>query len=298
MLADAVKATSSTSGTGALTLANVTNFVPPGTAFPLNFPFKYAIYTGGDSAPAFRESGIAYMTSATSMTRAKVSATSNGSGSLNTASGQTPTDFAGAAITVICAPDASSMESMLATVDSVSSSINRLLTSAARNGVTTTQVLTALRAYYIPFLLRCAAPITALAIHVGTAAASSVARAGIYACNENGYPGALLATTGDIDVTTTGLKQQSLSSVITLPPGWYFTAVVSNGAPSLVAYTSSTANMYGGHPVGFDSTSTFVPIDLRYESLGSAILASSASASTTALRTGLAHLPLVAMGVA
>lgn len=300
MLADAVKATSNTAGSGAMALVDVAGFIPPGTAFPLNFPFKYSIYTGGDAAPVFREAGIAYMTSATSMTRAKVSATANGSGTLNTSSGQTPTDFAGTAVTVICAPDASSQESMMPTIDKVSSSVDRYVLTAHRNLVVTNVALGALRVYYMPFLLRCGEQISSLVMQMAAAgAAGNVARLGVYACGANGYIGALLATTGDIDCSTSGFKWATLSSQLNLPPGWYYVAIVSNAAISVIAYTNSAANQVGGSPFGFRTgTNLGGATECRTSDIASAVLPPAPSASTNALWTGTSNYPIVAMGLA
>lgn len=294
MLADAVKATSTTAGTGALTLSDPGGCVTPNSAFPFNFRFKYAIYTGGDSAPVFRESGIAYLTSATSMTRAKVNATADGAGNLNTTN-PTATDFAGATVTIICTPDAASLESMLPAVDGVST-INRVVSPANRNVNTSTLALTALRCHYAPSLLRLMPPAVNLQINVTTPGASgTVARLGVYALLENGYIGPLLATTGDIDVSTTGLKVATLTTPVTLPPGWYYLAIVSSGAPTITAWVSNAANSLGGHPLGAVSGG-LGQIEYRYETLVSAVLPAAASPSTSASQVGSGNVPAVYVG--
>jgi hypothetical protein len=135
-----------------------------------------------------------------------------------------------------------------------------------------------------------------LAINVTTASgAGTTARAGIYTCNENGYPSVLLATTGDLDTSTTGMKVGTLANSIVLPPGWYFTAVVCSGTPTISAYTSNASNVISGNPLGLSSASS--AMDFRSEAVGSAILPSNASLTTNASAVGTQHTPLIYLGV-
>jgi hypothetical protein len=295
MLANAVKHTTTTSGTGALTLAAVANFLPFSQKFALNQPFLYSAYTGTDAAPVFREAGIGALTASNVMARLAVRETSDGTTS-NTVT-PTATDFAGATVMVICTPLAAFTESMLPAVDTQSASVARYLTSAARNGVTTSVGPTALRVYYVPFLLRVATPVTSLAINVTTLGSGVVARAGIYACNEKGYPGAMLASTGDLDCSSTGVKAGTLAQALVLAPGWYFAAFVISGTASVTAYTSNISNVIGGSPLGFTTASPPVQIDFRMETVASAVLPSAASTTTSASSVGAAHVPLVYFGV-
>jgi hypothetical protein len=295
MLTNAAKHTSSTSGAGALTLANITGFGALSQKFGLNQPFQYSAYTGTDSAPVFREAGIGALTSSNVMARLAVRETSDGTTSNTTT--PTATDFAGAAVTILCTPLAIFTESMMPSVDVQSASVARYLTSAGRTGVTTSVGPTALRVYYVPFLLRVGAPVASLAISVSTLGAGVVARAGIYACNEKGYPGALLASTSDLDCSSTGIKAGTLAQPLVLAPGWYFAAFVISGTASVTAYTSNVSNVLGGSPFGFSTASVPVQIDFRIETVASAVLPTTASTSTSASTVGAAHTPLVYFGV-
>lgn len=299
MLGDAIKLTSSSGGAGALAVAAASGYATPAQAgLVVGQPFIYTIYTGSDTAKVFRETGLARMSDATTMQRVRIFKTWSGSGAMNAAPGQSPTDFAGAAVTVICTPNDATLESMLATVDGQSSGINRIVSPANRNLATTTLALTALRCYYLPFLLRVAAPVNSLQFNVSTAgAAGTVARAGIYAANELGYMGALLATTPDQDVSTTGLKPGTLGTPLLLPPGWYFAALVSSGTPTVTAFASAFANLMGGHPFGAVSGG-LGQIEYRYETLASAVLPATASATTTLSQIASGNVPAVYMGLA
>jgi hypothetical protein len=291
MLGNAIKQTTATTGTGSLTLSAVTGYPMFSDAFPLNAMVSYCLL---DSAGLFIEAGIGYLSSSSVLVRNTVRATFVSS--VYNDANPTAASLSGAT-TVICAPHAATMESMLPTVDNQSSSVARYLLTASRSVSTTPVSLTALRLYHVPFLLRTAARVVSLSVSVTTLGAGSVIRAGLYACNEKGYMGALLATTGDLDGTTTGVKTGTLSSPVSLPPGWYFTSVVSSATVSVTGYQSAVANVFGGGPLGFSTSAPPVPIDYRYETLGSAVLPASANATTTASSVGAAHIAAVYVGV-
>lgn len=74
--------------------------------------------------------------------------------------------------------------------------------------------------------------VTALATHVATGAGSTNLRMGIYTATPSfASPATLLVDAGTIDTSTTGLKEAAVS--LTLSPGRYFIASISNGAPTL-----------------------------------------------------------------
>jgi hypothetical protein len=295
MLANAVKQTTATAGAGPLTVAIVTNFLPLSQKFALNQPFQYSAYTGTDAAPVFREAGIGALTASNVMARLSVRETSDGTTSNTIA--PTATDFGGASVTIICTPLPMFTESMLPTVDAQSSAVSRFLTSAARNLNTSPTGPASGSAYYTPFLLRCAATITSLAVNVTTAAgAGATAQIGIYACNEKGYVGARLAV-ATVDISTTGIKVATLSTPVALPPGWYYTALVgTDGTVRVTGYASTTSNMIGGAPLGFSSSLTM--IDYRIEGgVAGNVLPAQASTTTSATNVGGGASPIIYLGV-
>lgn len=294
MLGNGIKQTTTSTGTGNLTLAAVTGYPKVSDVVPLLFPVAYSLL---DASGLLLEEGIGHLSDSVTFVRSMVTATYSAStysgGPANTA---TPSAVSlTGTTTLIVTPNAASLESMLPAVDRVSS-INRVASPANRNLNTSTLALTALRCHYMPSLLRIASPAVNLQINVTTpGAAGTVARLGIYAVLENGYIGPLLATTGDIDVSTTGLKVATLSAPVTLPPGWYYLALVSSGAPTITAFVSNVANSLGGHPLGAVSGG-LGQIEYRYETLASAVLPSAASASTTLSQIGSGNIPAVYVG--
>ena len=292
MLGNWIKCTTATTGTGNLTVAAVSGFPTLSDVFAINLPIAYTVLNASGQP---LEAGIGYLSDATTFVRGAIKATYV-SGIYND-SNPTAATLAGTS-TLICTPIASSLESMMPTVDGTST-VGRFLTSAGRSIPSGTQALTADRLYYVPFLFKCGAPVVSMALSVSTLQAASKARIGLYAVNQNGYVGALIAQTGDLDTTSTGLKIGTLSSPKRLAPGWYVAAIAANLNISVVPHTSSTAQVFGGSPFGF-ATGGVSAIDYRYEALtsGWTELPANASATTTAVNIGVGNPPAAFVGVA
>lgn len=294
MLGNGIKQTTTTTGTGSLTVAAVTGYPTLGAVLAVGQPFDYTLL---DAAGLFLEAGIGYLPDAATMVRARVSATFVGG--VYNASTPTAVSLTGTT-TVICTPHAATLENMLPTVDGVSS-VGRMLYPANRTLNTATAGLTGLRCIYAPYLFRSGARITHLTCNVTVAGgAGTVARLGIYSVKADGYIGDLLATTGDIAMDSSGFKATALSSPVSLPPGWYYVAIVSSTnatQPTLTAWGSTLTSTLGGSPLGF-TTGGVTPIEYRYEALASAVLPTSASTTTTAVTVGTVHVPAIYMGVA
>lgn len=289
MLGNAIKQTTTTTGTGNLTLAGVAGYPTLANAFVIGQPFAYSLL---DAAGLFLEAGIGYLLDATTMVRVRVTATFVGN--VYTKEAAAPVTLAGVT-TVLCTPNAATLMTALPTVDGQSSNVARLVTSAGRSVSQSPQPMSANIVYYVPFLLRTGADVTALGIGVQNAGAG-VARTGVYAVNEKGYMGKLLATTGDLDVSTSGFKMGTLAQAISLPPGDYYSAVVSSVGFTVTAYTTNGTQTMGGGPLGFNA-GNIQPWEFRSESVGSAVLPANAAAVTSATAFGATHPPCVFLGV-
>jgi len=290
MLGNAIKQTTATTGTGNLTLSAVTGFAKFSDAFVVNQPFAYTLL---DSSGLFLEAGVGYLTNSTTLVRTRVTAT--------LASG-TYTDESASAVslagttTVICAPHAAAFPGTIPAIDLVSGSVNKFLGPAQRNANTASVGAASLRCSYSPFKLDVGVAIGSLITNVTTAGAGgTVARLGVYICKADGYIGDRLLTTGDIPTDSTGVKSGSVTPTF-LPPGWYYAASVYSGNPTVSAWASALTGLSAATPLGWANSTT--PIEFRHETLASAVLPSVASSSTTAVNVGIAHFPLVLMGVA
>jgi len=77
--------------------------------------------------------------------------------------------------------------------------------------------------FYFPIFFPTATLVTGLAAEITTAAASAKARMALYACNNNLTPGALVIDGGEVDCSTTGVKEDVVSVVMPAGPaliGW------------------------------------------------------------------------------
>lgn len=293
MLGNGIKQTTATTGTGALTLSAVTGYPTLADVFALNQPFSYTLL---DSAGLFIEAGVGYLSSSTVMVRAKVSATFISAAYVN--QGATAASLTGTT-TVICTPNAGSMLSGFQNVDAQSASVLRYLSTASRNCNFGTLALTANRCTYTVFELKTAVVLSALLFNVTVAGAGgTTARMALYACNEKGYMGSILAgNTVAHDTSSTGTKTETLATPLFLPAGWYFTAIACSGTPTISSYTSGASNVIGGGPGGFVVFGASV--DYRFENLsgGFSSLPDPANTTTTAQATGSFGQPLVQLGV-
>ncbi|GAI99272.1 unnamed protein product, partial [marine sediment metagenome] len=86
--------------------------------------------------------------------------------------------------------------------------------------------------YYIPIFVPETTTYIGIGIFVGVSAAGKLARLGIYEW-DNGSPGALILDAGTVSVGTALGKAIIIAQ--TLPRGYYFLAIVSDGTPQLRA---------------------------------------------------------------
>lgn len=289
MLGNGVKQTTATAGTGPLTLAAFAGAPRLVDVFGLNRPLTYSLV---DEAGNFGEAGVGYLSAPNTLVRARISAT-YASGVYN-ASNPEPLNLSGN-WSVIATPIASTLESMMPTVDAVSADALRYLTSANRTLNMTTFGPAAGLAVYTPFLLRASGPVRALAINVTSTVVGGAGQIALYACNENGYMGNLLYRSSTLDLSTPGLKVATIPAPPALAPGWYFTAFVGNsGNLRVSAHQSNASNVSGTSPLGL--TASLQQIESRGESVSNTALPDIPSSSTTLFGSG-SHPPIVLLGL-
>lgn len=154
----------------------------------------------------------------------------------------------------------------------------------------TTLALTSLRMYLIPFAPDFTSYLTDWYIQVTTAASGASVKIGFYeSASYSGrlrYPTNLIATSGNLDASTTGIKAASFSNLSFTKGTVYWMAIVSNAAPTLRAL--ATGSVLYPH-FSLSGTSCTVLTHL-YMSLSSFELPSSASGS---LLVGSGAVPAV-----
>jgi len=100
--------------------------------------------------------------------------------------------------------------------------------------------------YVMPFWVEEGFSIDRIAINVKAASAGHIARVGVYKDNGSLYPGELVVDGGTISVNAIAVVAATVA--VTLPQGWCWTAVVSDGIPQLLL-TYPTFS-----PLGIEST--------------------------------------------
>lgn len=129
------------------------------------------------------------------------------------------------------------------------STLNQWFTSPTTGTALTTGAPAANTLYAIPFIVSKVMTIDTLAINVTTLGSGSTPRVGIYADNGNSYPGALVADAGTQSGATTGVKSYTTNLPVTLDPGLYWLAYVTNAtAPTIRTFAVASMNPVLGFP--------------------------------------------------
>lgn len=224
MIRNWVKATTTTSGTGDLTLSPVSGFPAFGDVFSIGDIVAYSIL---NSSGEPIEEGIGSYSASNTLTRTYPCATY--SGGVYDGSAPSAISLSGT-YTVI----ASSVRGMAPTLPRMNTG------AAARYWFTPSLIMSssAVRSLYAgslyaaPVYFNAASPVDALALNVTTSGAAAVARIGIYSVGVDGKPGKLIQESGDLDCSSTGVKVSTFTA-ISLTPGWYYLCVAVKGATSV-----------------------------------------------------------------
>jgi hypothetical protein len=250
MLAFGIKETTTTTGTGNLTLAGVTGFPRCNDAFPYTGGrrFEYAILDDTTGAPL--ENGIGYLTTnANTLVREKVLATFVSS---------TYDDIAPVAVTlaagtkrVICTQGMGTAHIGAPNIDSASTAQQPRrvaldpymdVTSATSSGFT----LAADDLYLMPIYVAAAIECSGIVVRVGTGVSAKSVRLGLYDLGSAGFPTRLLGETGALAAATSGVDVSgSFASNVRLSPGWYCIGMVSDGAIAVGTVTCNSASFMG-----------------------------------------------------
>lgn len=236
MLANWIKATTTTTGTGTITLSAVTNRPLPSAAKVVGEHVEYTIVTSDGKY----EAGIGKIAAADTLERSRVTTTYDGTtynsisaSALNLASGTHTVYITEIAEGIFSALPAAPINS------GVLHSTHITTNSAANTGPADTS-----RATCWPFKLESSVLITGFAINCTTSGgAGSITHAGLYAALLTGAPGRRIATTTTaFDTATTGAKTSSLAANIRLCPGWYYVALVASGGTVVPAFSGNAGH--------------------------------------------------------
>lgn len=226
--------TTTTTASGTTDIAGLTavsGFPTIGDIILLN---AYCWYVILDSADKPLEAGVGRRTSATNISRLKVSKTYTG-GVYDDTDPTALTLVNATTYNVIISPiDASVCGAMpgISTTHYTKAVLTSLPTS-----LNSTMAMVDDRQYLMPFFLSVGGVLRGFVFDVTTAGANSVCQAGIYSLNHNGDPVTLLGRTADALTDSTGSKQPAIVTPIWTPPGWYAVSLSSKNAVDAVAPT-------------------------------------------------------------
>jgi len=224
MLANRVKETTSTTGTGSFTTTGASaGFQTFNTAFGTNKRFMYWAVNDTDSE---WETGIGYLSASTTLVRETILD--------NSSDGITALSFT-TAPSLFC----SSSEVTVPSIGLAQS--NKWITpkNHTHTGYRSEYVIPADTVIYFPVFFDVANEFDNIRITVTTAAGTKM-RLGLYE-NDNGIPGDLIAETSDLSPATTGLKSTTLTQD-KHGGEWLFAAIVSDGATGVAAQDDAQVN--------------------------------------------------------
>ena len=234
MLANWAKCTTTTSGTGNVTLSTVSGFPSFSDVFTVGQIVSYSILNS-NGEPV--EEGIGCYSAADTLTRTYVCSTYTGGVYDNTL--PVAISLSGT-YTVI----ASNVRGMAPTLPQINTSAPaRYFTSPSHQSSMSQKAIGAGDLIAVPLLFSAARPVDAFAIEVtNIGSGGSVARCGLYSVGANGLPAKLMIESADIDCSTTGVKVATFGAV-SIPPGWYYTLFACKTS-------NITVRAYGGGGVG------------------------------------------------
>lgn len=241
MLANGVKETTTTTGTGTVTLSAVTGFPRFSSVLSVGQFVDYAIQDGNNW-----EWGVGKIGASNTLERTLVTATySSGTYSKNPA---TPLSLSGSA-TVMCTITAET-----GGIGRGGGSLNRtpqtvlsghMVKNAAGSSTTGYTLTGANRLHWFPFVWPSGIDrfATGVRLNVFTAAGTKMRIAIV----EPGNPmsaSRIVAQTGDIATATTGIKTASFADPVALPLARYYLGVLCDGAPVLLAAQAGLMDPY------------------------------------------------------
>lgn len=233
-LANWARMTTTTTGTGALTLSAVSGFPTLADVVSTDRRFSYVIMLDSTGAPI--EAGIGYLSASTTMVRERVTATY---------ASPTFDDTSPAAVSLAAGTYRVISAGSADVIQGVALNVNRNAVIASQkflpsqhmtvhSASSTGYTCVANRMVYMPFMLATSAEVDALGVRVGTGVAATNLRLGLYDVGANGHPNKLLGETAALASATTGVDViGTIGTPVRLQPGWYFLTVVSDGAPAL-----------------------------------------------------------------
>lgn len=233
------RCTTTTTGTGDLTLSSVSGYPTINDVVGQGQRFAYAVLDDSTGAPL--EAGIGYLSASTTMVREKVTDTYS-SGTYDNTSPTALTLAAGTKRVIVTGLT----RSIMAPIPYIGSGAgykgvsNGALIGAVGAGSYNDQD-TSGRLNIFPWVHEYGGEIDAFIINCTTAGAGgTILRMGLYRVGSDGNPAGLIVESGSIAVSSTGVKTSTFTAFV-LPPGHYWLALLSTATTALYTGTTGTA---------------------------------------------------------
>ena len=288
MLGNWIIQTTTTTGSGDLTVAAVTGYPAFSSQFAVDELFSYAILDDTTGLPI--ERGMGKRGAGGQLIRAKVLSTM-ASGSYQ---GVQPSAVALPAGTkrIICTPGSGSVLTAAPGIWTGAQSTGGIKGYGdvhTGGGITVSAPVAAAKAYAIPFIASVDSDLVGLAFRTNAVAAEGLARVAIYSVSENGLPGVKLAESAPISLATGGVKDGTFARM--RPPSRFFGCVLFDSAVTVSGSASVASNSF---PLGY--TTTMMPVAaIQADVVGTSFPTDWSAATLSRLEYSINRPVLVAM---
>lgn len=246
MLGNWVRCTTTTTGTGNLTLSSVSGYPDFNAVFGVGAYCYYAILNDSDGTPI--EIGIGHLSASTTLVRDKVIATYVSGTYDDTA--PSAVSLAAGTKRVVCTPEASAFGAPVTDIMSgISGDYDRRgFGPAAHSATYSSGAAVKDRCYYVPIQVTANVTIAKLSATNGATAGTGGTngfRLGLYNSLPTGGPGAKLFESGNLASSAYAELVYTLATPVRLPPGWYYGAVCNDYAtvaPTIYSSLNSGAS--------------------------------------------------------
>ena len=250
MLANGVKETTATTGTGTVTLSAVTGYPRVADIVPTGAPVDYAIRSGNNW-----EWGVGKAAAGNTLERTTVTAKyESGTYTQNPGTKLTLSGTSDVFATV----HAGSVErAPMAHLRAKTSVVRQIFSGDCSNNTKTTMTPAAGYVYLFPYKLDLTATISKIGMQPSSSVAGATCRVALYECGPDGLPSRLLAESGLLACDTANtVYMTTLGASVDLQAGWYW-AALNMGATSCQVHAlnvgSAPRSIFGVSSSGINS---------------------------------------------
>lgn len=243
MLGNWIRQTTTSTGTGNLTLSSVSGFPTFANQFATTDYFYYTLLNDADGTPI--ESGIGHLSDSTTLVRDKPLATFVSS----TYSDNDPSAVTLASGTkrVICSMEQGAALATPININTGAGSRVLYPTGVLVGESSVSAAMVDRRCVYVPILINTPRTIDAVMTRSSTITSGASYKLGIYSANLNGRPGTLIEQSALLTTDAAGIKTGTLTKR-RYKPGLYFMAAAFNGTPAvnIPAFAGIVEPLLGG----------------------------------------------------